>query len=82
MRIAGAAMKGAVEFLPLGSGLGTFRDAFRRYQPEGIPGYVDHAHNGLGSSSCGPGVLPEYPLRPEAVHLAVTMSVLGEPGSG
>ena len=45
IRIAAAAMRGALEFLPLGSGLGTLADVFRRYQDEGIIGFVDHAHN-------------------------------------
>jgi len=38
-------MRGGLEFLPLGSGLGTFADVFRRYQDEGITGFIDHAHN-------------------------------------
>ena len=43
--LAAAALRGACEFFPLGSGLGTFADVFLRYQPEGIVGFVDHAHN-------------------------------------
>jgi O-antigen ligase len=35
----------AVDFMPLGSGLGTFADVFRRYQGRGIVGFADHAHN-------------------------------------
>lgn len=31
----------------LGSGLGTFREAFRRVQPANIPGLVEQAHNDL-----------------------------------
>ena len=45
LRIAGAAVAGALEFLPLGSGLGTFADVFRRFQTEGLTGFIDHAHN-------------------------------------
>jgi O-antigen ligase len=35
----------ALDFMPLGSGLGTFADVFRRYQGGGIIGFADHAHN-------------------------------------
>jgi O-antigen ligase len=35
------------EFPIVGSGLGTFREAFRRTQPEDFPGLVEHAHNDL-----------------------------------
>jgi O-antigen ligase len=45
MRIAAAAMRGGLDFLPFGSGLGTFADVFRRYQAEGLTGFIDHAHN-------------------------------------
>jgi len=38
-------MKAGLDFLPLGSGLGTFGDVFQRYQGEGLVGYIDHAHN-------------------------------------
>jgi hypothetical protein len=43
--IAEATARAAVDFLPFGSGLGTFADVFRRYQGEGMPGFVDFAHN-------------------------------------
>jgi O-antigen ligase len=43
--IAAASLRAGLDFLPIGSGLGTFADVFRRYQLEGMPGYVDHAHN-------------------------------------
>ena len=43
--LAAAATRAAVDFTPLGSGLGTFADVFRRYQVEGITGFIDHAHN-------------------------------------
>jgi O-antigen ligase len=45
MRISEAAVRAGLDFLPFGSGLGTFADVFRRYQVEGLPGFVDHAHN-------------------------------------
>jgi O-antigen ligase len=45
VRAATATIHGALEFLPLGSGLGTFADVFRRYQSEGLTGFFDHAHN-------------------------------------
>jgi O-antigen ligase len=35
----------ALDFMPLGSGLGTFADVFRRYQGGAIIGFADHAHN-------------------------------------
>jgi O-antigen ligase len=44
-RAAAATVQGALEFLPFGSGLGTFADVFRRYQSEGLTGFFDHAHN-------------------------------------
>ena len=40
-----ATLQAALDFLPLGSGLGTFADVFRRYQPGGMIGFADHAHN-------------------------------------
>ncbi|MGZ5039962.1 MAG: O-antigen ligase family protein [Usitatibacter sp.] len=45
MRILSGTLTGALEFLPFGSGLGTFADVFPRYQLQGFAGYVDHAHN-------------------------------------
>ncbi len=44
-QIAAASVRAGLDFLPFGSGLGTFADVFRRYQVEGLPGFVDHAHN-------------------------------------
>ena len=44
-QIAVASFRAALDFLPFGSGLGTYADVFRRYQVEGLPGFVDHAHN-------------------------------------
>ncbi|MEN3271105.1 MAG: beta-galactosidase [Pseudonocardia sp.] len=37
---------------------------------------LDVAQNGLGSASCGPGVLPQYQLRVEPVTLSVTISLV------
>jgi beta-galactosidase/evolved beta-galactosidase subunit alpha len=31
---------------------------------ETITVHLDHAHNGIGTNSCGPGPLPQYELRP------------------
>jgi O-antigen ligase len=45
VRIAAGAIGAALDFLPFGSGLGTFADVFGRYQLESFPGYIDHAHN-------------------------------------
>jgi len=44
-RLAAASMGAALDFLPLGSGLGTFADVFPRYQAGTLGGFVDHAHN-------------------------------------
>ncbi len=35
---------------------------------------LDHAHNGLGSNSCGPGPLPQYTLQPAPISFAVRLS--------
>jgi O-antigen ligase len=43
--IAATAVRGGLDFMPLGSGLGTFADVFRRYQADGLTGFIDHAHN-------------------------------------
>ena len=45
LELAGATLKAALDFLPFGSGLGTFADVFRRYQGGRITGFADHAHN-------------------------------------
>jgi O-antigen ligase len=44
-RIARATLRAALDFMPFGSGLGTFADVFPRYQGEGPVGYVEFAHN-------------------------------------
>ncbi|MBC8023669.1 MAG: O-antigen ligase family protein [Burkholderiales bacterium] len=45
MELAAATLRAAFDFLPFGSGLGTFADVFRRYQGGRIVGFADHAHN-------------------------------------
>ena len=55
-RIAAAAVRGGLEFLPLGSGLGTFADVFPRYQTEGLIGFIDHAHNDYAEAFLEMGV--------------------------
>jgi O-antigen ligase len=57
LRIAAAAMRGGLDFLPLGSGLGTFADVFRRYQTEGLTGFIDHAHNDYAEAFLELGVV-------------------------
>lgn len=44
-RIALATLRAAMDFMPLGSGLGTFADVFPRYQSQAPAGYVEFAHN-------------------------------------
>jgi O-antigen ligase len=45
VKLATASVAAGLDFLPFGSGLGTFADVFQRYQGEGLVGFVDHAHN-------------------------------------
>lgn len=40
------AYEGLLNFFPLGSGIGSFPEVFRRFQPDSISGFVNHAHNG------------------------------------
>ncbi len=35
--------------------------------------HLDHQHNGLGSGSCGPGVLEQYQLKPQQFRFAVCL---------
>lgn len=44
-RIVAATLRAGADFMPLGSGLGTFADVFPRYQAAGPVGYVEFAHN-------------------------------------
>ena len=43
--IAIATLEGIGSFFPLGAGIGTFPEAFRRFHPADIPLFVNHAHN-------------------------------------
>ena len=43
--IAIATLEGIGAFFPLGAGMGTFPEAFRRFHPADIPLFVNHAHN-------------------------------------
>ena len=36
---------GIREFFPIGTGFGTYPAVFRRFQPDNVPGFVNHAHN-------------------------------------
>jgi O-antigen ligase len=56
LQIARAAMRAGLDFLPLGSGLGTFADVFRRYQDADLVGFVDHAHNDYAEAFVEMGV--------------------------
>ena len=56
LRIALGAVRGGLDFLPLGSGLGTFGDVYRRYQEGGITGFVNHAHNDYAEAFLEMGV--------------------------
>jgi beta-galactosidase len=38
--------------------------------------HIDHAHQGLGSASCGPGVLPQHRLLPVSATFTVTLTPL------
>ena len=44
-QLAAASVRAGMDFLPFGSGLGTFADVFRRYQLDVLPGVVEYAHN-------------------------------------
>lgn len=44
-RIADVTLQGIQQFFPLGSGLGTFADIYRAFQPIEQPGFVHNAHN-------------------------------------
>jgi len=52
----GAAMRAGLDFLPLGSGLGTLADVFRRYQDSSLVGFIDHAHNDYAEAFVEMGV--------------------------
>jgi O-antigen ligase len=42
--LARTSLQAAAEFWPLGSGLGTYREAYPRFQPPWLPGFANHAH--------------------------------------
>ena len=56
LRLAGTALRAGLDFLPFGSGLGTFGDVFQRYQGVNLVGYVDHAHNDYAEAFVDLGV--------------------------
>ena len=79
MGIAAGTLRGALDFLPLGSGLGTFADVFPRYQLASFPGFVDHAHNdyaeaflelGLAAVAAIPLLVAAYVMRLRALTRA------------
>jgi len=43
--IYGSSMTALAQFFPFGSGLGSFPEVYRRFQPDDIPKFVNHAHN-------------------------------------
>ena len=51
-------VRAALDFLPFGSGLGTFGDVFRAYQADGrLIGFIDHAHNDYAEAFLELGVI-------------------------
>jgi O-antigen ligase len=57
MSIAAGSVRAGLDFLPLGSGLGTFADVYRRYQLESFAGFIDHAHNDYAEAFVELGVM-------------------------
>ncbi|AIQ57826.1 glycoside hydrolase family 2 TIM barrel-domain containing protein [Paenibacillus borealis] len=57
------------------------RHTFELHERGRIYLHLDLAQNGLGSASCGPGVLPQYVLKAENFHFQVRLSPLAA-GSG
>ena len=45
LSIFSGTIQGIREFFPFGSGLGTYPDVFRRFQPDDVPLFVNHTHN-------------------------------------
>jgi O-antigen ligase len=78
LRIAAATARGALEFLPLGSGLGTFADVFRRFQSEGLTGFFDHAHNDYAEAFLELGVAGLAAVALLAIAYLVRWSVVAE----
>ncbi|MFC9324953.1 glycoside hydrolase family 2 TIM barrel-domain containing protein [Kitasatospora sp. NPDC057015] len=53
-----------------------------RHRPELVPGdtvwvHLDHAQHGIGSASCGPGVLPEHRLTAAPAEFTFVLSATG-----
>jgi beta-galactosidase/evolved beta-galactosidase subunit alpha len=42
---------------------------------------LDYRHNGIGTASCGPGVLPQYELKPEEFRFAVRLKPFNGDGA-
>ncbi len=40
-----ATLSGAIALFPLGSGIGSYAVAFPAFQPQSLPGFIEHAHN-------------------------------------
>ena len=58
LRLTVATVRAALDFLPFGSGLGTFGDVFRRYQADDhLVGFIDHAHNDYAEAFLELGVV-------------------------
>ncbi|CCA59894.1 Beta-galactosidase, partial [Streptomyces venezuelae ATCC 10712] len=62
----------------------TERLAAAAHRGELVPGdtiwlHLDHAQHGIGSQSCGPGVLPEYRLDAAPAAFSLTFTPLGRP---
>jgi O-antigen ligase len=43
--IFGSSLAAVALFFPFGSGLGSFPEVYRRFQPDEVPKFVNHAHN-------------------------------------
>ena len=68
----------SVEVDPALAGVGRFDQA--RHPTDLVAGdqlwvNLDHAQQGIGSASCGPGVLPAYRLDPAPVTFAVRLRI-------
>jgi len=53
--------------------LETARHTHELKRRDGITINLDYRQNGIGSASCGPGVLPQYELRPEEFRFGVRL---------
>ncbi|MCT2591470.1 DUF4981 domain-containing protein [Streptomyces sp. N2-109] len=57
------------------------------HTPDLVPGdtvhvHLDHAQHGIGSASCGPGVLPQHRLAAGPARFSFTLSALDTAGDG